>query len=56
MEHGPAGARDKLFSTPRRLTTVPEVLQWCHEEGSTLAPLNMVAAAAALAIQEQEFR
>jgi aspartyl/asparaginyl beta-hydroxylase (cupin superfamily) len=55
MEHGPAGARDRLFTTPRRLTTVPEVLQWCHEEGSTLAPLNMVAAAATLAIQDHAF-
>jgi aspartyl/asparaginyl beta-hydroxylase (cupin superfamily) len=56
MEHGPAGARDKLFATPRRLATVPEVLQWCHEEGSTLAPLSMVAAAATLAIQDHAFR
>jgi hypothetical protein len=56
MEHGPAGARDKLFTTPRRLATVPEVLQWCHEEGSTLAPLSMVAAAATLAIQDHAFR
>jgi aspartate beta-hydroxylase len=52
MEHGPAGARDKLFTTPRKLATVPEVLQWCHEEGSTLAPFSMVAAAATLAIQD----
>jgi hypothetical protein len=51
-EHGPAAARDKLFAAPRRLATVPEVLQWCHEEGSTLAPLTMVAAAATLAIQD----
>jgi hypothetical protein len=29
---------------------VAEVLQWCHEEGSTLAPLSMVAAAATLAM------
>jgi hypothetical protein len=35
---------------------VPEVLQWCHEEGSTLAPLSMVAAAATLAIQDHAFR
>jgi aspartyl/asparaginyl beta-hydroxylase (cupin superfamily) len=52
MERGPAGARDKLFTAPRRLTTVPEVLQWCHEEGSALAPLSMVAAAAVLAIHD----
>jgi aspartyl/asparaginyl beta-hydroxylase (cupin superfamily) len=56
MEHAPAAARDKLFITPRQLGTVPEVLQWCHEEGSTLAPLSMVAAAAALAIQDHASR
>jgi hypothetical protein len=28
----------RTLTTPRQLATVPEVLQWCHEEGSTLAP------------------
>jgi aspartyl/asparaginyl beta-hydroxylase (cupin superfamily) len=56
MQHAPAAARDKLFSAPRQLGTVPEVLRWCHEEGSTLAPLSMVAAAATLAIQDHAFR
>jgi hypothetical protein len=55
MEGGPAGVRGKLFTAPGRLATVPEVLQWCHEEGSTLAPLSMVAAAANLAIQDHAF-
>ena len=35
---------------------MPEVLQWCHEEGSTLAPFSMAAAAATLAIQNHAFR
>ncbi len=56
MEHFPAGARDRLFTPPRRLATAGEVLQWCHEEGSTLAPFSMVAAAATLAIQDRARR
>lgn len=51
LEHAPDAARDQLLRAPRQLATVPGVLQWCHEEGRTLAPLTMVAAAAALAIQ-----
>jgi hypothetical protein len=53
MEHGPPEARGLLFGSPRRLATVPEVLQWCHEEGSKLAPFSAVAAAAAVAIHPQ---
>jgi aspartyl/asparaginyl beta-hydroxylase (cupin superfamily) len=51
MEESTAEARERLFTAPRLLTGVREILQWCHEEGKTLAPLSAVAAAAALAIQ-----
>jgi aspartyl/asparaginyl beta-hydroxylase (cupin superfamily) len=53
MEQSTDAEREKLFTAPRRLSGVCEILKWCHEEGRQLAPLSLVAAAATLAIQEQ---
>jgi aspartyl/asparaginyl beta-hydroxylase (cupin superfamily) len=52
MEQSTDAEREKLFTAPHRLSGVPEILQWCHEEGKEAAPLSMVAAAATLAIQD----
>jgi hypothetical protein len=52
MDECPAETMNSLFMTPRQLSGVREVLDWCQNQAGALAPLSVVAAAAVLAIQQ----
>jgi Aspartyl/Asparaginyl beta-hydroxylase len=52
MKECPAEAMGDLFMTPRQLSGMRDVVDWCQAEASALAPLSVVAAAAVLAIHQ----
>jgi aspartyl/asparaginyl beta-hydroxylase (cupin superfamily) len=52
MQECPDETMGDLFLTPRQLSGVREVVDWCQAAASAVAPLSVVAAAAVLAIHQ----